>query len=142
MAQLTRDQVKAWNTANKNGFEFDITYFLYHSEKTISKNIETDPDHVITVHLMYRSQMETKTNSYGCKWTQETGKLIPVAHFAKALRQRDCLVSHGLGYWHDMGDPVDKKSYAALQKLTEQLDDETCLSIFGTLAKTKVNQYA
>ena len=122
MAKLTRDQVIKWNDGNKNEFRFDITYFLTHSEKTSIKHIEIDDNHVITVHLIYTDEMETKRNEYGCTWRVETGRQIPAAHFALALKERGYLISRGLGYWHTLGEARSDKNYQALNLAQIVLD--------------------
>ena len=142
MAKLTREQVDKWNEGNKNGFQFDITYFLYHSEKTLSKHIEIDDTHVLQCQIMFRDEMTQVTNSYGCKYPVHTGKVIPVIHFAYSVKSGGMLVSHGLGYWHTLGEAIYKKNYKALQGFTEAWTDALCIATYEELARTKVNQYA
>ena len=142
MAKLTREQVARWNEGNKNDFQFDITYFLYHSEKTLSKHIEIDETHVLQCQIMFRSEYKTNKNEYGCTWNTETGRQIPTIHFAYSFKSGDMLVSHGLGYWHNLGEAIDKKNYKALQGFTAAWTDERCKQQFDDLALTQVNQFA
>ena len=137
MAKLTREQVNKWNDGNKNGFQFSISYYIFHGEKTPTKDIKIDEDHILTVHLMYREDWNTNV-----KYADRVVLQIPTAHFAVSLNKGGMMVSHGLGYWHTLGEARNNKSYAVLQKLTETLDDSTCLAIFDELKKTQVNQYA
>lgn len=137
MARLTVEQVKAWNTDNKNGFTFGISYFMFHSEKTVEKNIPIDETHVLTVHLMYREDYRTNTD-----YCDRTVLQIPTAHFSFSLIEGKMLISHGLGYWHDIGEARENKSYKVLQSLTAGLPDDNCLAIYKELTHTQVNQYA
>ena len=142
MAKLTREQVNKWNEGNAQGWQFDITYYLYHSEKTLSKHIEIDDTHVLQCQIMFRSEYKTNKNSYGCTWNTETGRQIPTIHFAYSVKSGGMLVSHGLGYWHTLGEAIDKKNYKALQGFTEAWTDALCIATYEELARTKVNQYA
>lgn len=142
MAKLTREQVNKWNEGNQNGFQFDISYYLYHSEKTISKHIEIDETHVLQCQIMFHDEMTQVTNAYGCKYPVHTGKVIPVIHFAYSVKSGGMLVSHGLGYWHNLGEAINKKNYKVLQGFTEAWTDERCKQQFDDLALTKVNLFA
>ena len=39
MSKLTIEQIKKINNGCSNGFSFDRSYFLFHNEKTLKKNI-------------------------------------------------------------------------------------------------------
>ena len=142
MAKLTIEQVGKWNEGNKNDFQFDITYYLYHSEKTLSKHIEIDDTHILQCQIMFQSEYKTNKNEYGCTWNTETGRQIPTIHFAYSVKSGGMLVSHGLGYLHNLGEAIDKKNYKALQGFTEAWTDSICIATYEELARTKVNQYA
>lgn len=142
MPTLTRDQVKSWNTANKNGFSFDVQYYLFHSEKTVQKKIDIGNKHFLVVKLTYRGDFKRVENDCGQGYNVPTFRHIPCVHFADYLDEGEVMVSHGLGYWHNLGEAVDKKSYSALQKLTADWTDEKCLETYAELTRTKVNQYA
>jgi len=132
MAQLTRDQAISWNKGNENGFQFDPQYYVFHQgEKTSIKKISMGENKYLYVHLMYRESYQNYIAS--CQ---------PVAHFALYFKEGSVSVSHGLGYWHNMGEATNKKSYNTLKALSALLNDENCLEIFETLQKTKVNQLA
>jgi len=131
MAQLTREQAIKWNDGNVNGFQFDPQYYVFHGEKTSLKKISIGDNKYLYIHLMYRETYQNYIAS--CQ---------PVAHFAVYYNQGSVMVSHGLGYWHNMGDATAKKNYNALKSLSALLNDENCLEIFETLQKTKVNQLA
>lgn len=78
MAKLTRDQYNKWNAQAKNGFNFDIEYYLIWGEKTLIKDIEQKNGVIIRFKLSYISEYETQTNEHGCRWNVKTGRKIPV----------------------------------------------------------------
>lgn len=142
MPTLTRDQVKAWNKDSKNGFSFAVQYFLFHNEKTLEKKIDIGNGHFLVCHLMYRGEFKREVNAYRQGFNVPTFRHIPCIHFADYYNSGSVMVSHGLGYWHNLGEAVDKKSYSALQKLSADWTDEKCLGTYTAMTLTKVNEYA
>jgi hypothetical protein len=142
MSSLTREQAKTWNNGNENGFKFDSQYYLFHGEKTSKKIIDLGNKNLLVIHLMYRNEYETRKNAYGQSFSVPTGKQTPVMHMSIYLDQGSMMVSHGLGYWQDLGDAVPRKNYDLLKTRSCDLDDAACLAMFENLSKTQVNKYA
>lgn len=140
--KVTREQIYKWNKGNENGFELNINTLLMRGEKESTKKIPLDNNHVLVCTVLYRAEYETVTQSNRVTYNRPTFRHIPCLHFDVSLIEGSFLVSHGLGYWYNMGASVDKKNYNALKKLTETLDDDTCMSIFENLKATKVNALA
>lgn len=121
MAKLTREQLIKWNDKAQNGFTFDIQYFLIWNEKTLIKDIEQEDGTIIRFKLWYRSEYETKTNSYGCKWNERTGKHIPVMKIEKLIPTKTGSSMYSVHTIKDnmqMGKPEKTLKYATLCKIS------------------------
>ena len=53
MGKITREQLQKINNSCKNGWELDLRYFLYHSEKTLIKHISIDDEHYLEFKLNF-----------------------------------------------------------------------------------------
>ena len=126
MAKITREQFNKWNAQAKNGFSFDLEYFLTWSEKTLTKRIEIHDGIVIEFTIQYKNEYETITNEYGCKWNQQTGKYIPMLYITrwKPSPNSGCYYSSGREYSEILGTVESSKKYNVLCKYSEQIDTE------------------
>lgn len=135
MASITREQINKLNSKCENGFSFDIQYFCFHNEKTFQKYIPTSENKFLRVSVMFYE----KWNRFN-KQTENT----PTIHFAEYTKgnTEGVLVSHGLGYFVNAGEAVNRKNTKILQELTKNLNDEYCLKLFEEQKTTKINQLA
>ena len=117
MARITREQVEKMNAQAKNGFKFDIEYFLIHHEKTLTKIVVLNESQFVRFKLMFEDERE---NADG--WRRPTGRQIPNIHISLWNNSRGFASSHGLGTWEKIGEPVNKKSFALLCKLSAEVD--------------------
>ena len=77
MSKLTVEQIKKINNGCSNGFSFDRSYFLFHNEKTLKKNIYLDENSIwkdkVYFKDMYNNTLEDmikkwNENKYEMKW--------------------------------------------------------------------------
>lgn len=128
MANLTGEQIKKLNVNLKNGFKFDCFAFWTHNEKNCRKQIDLGEKRVLAVSLFWRNTRDFK--------------VVPCLNLNIAEDRGAVMVSHGLGFFYNMGDTVDRKNYKVLEALTATLDDARCLAIYEELKATQVNQMA
>ena len=127
--KLTANDVKRFDGMCKNGFHFDVRYWMIHDEKTVSKEVSVDGGHV-QIHLLWMDDYETKTNDYGCSWKVPTGKKIPVANVSFwRPTGNGVFSSRGIGKWIPLGDPVARKSFKVLTDATGTIDVEKMVEI-------------
>ena len=97
MSKLTIEQIKKINNGCSNGFSFDRSYFLFHSEKTLKKNIYLDEKDVdgneqcINAHLYYFPEYEEYTNCHGVKCNKKTGLFVPTLRLSFCLSSLNSL---------------------------------------------------
>lgn len=129
MAKITRAQFEKWSAQAKNGFQFNLDYFLTHGgEKTLIKQIEVDENRALLFHILFYPEYETKTNECGCKWNVRTGREIPKLHYQIYHHsETGFLVGYGLGAWEVIGEAVEKKSFSLLCKLSASVDTDAIL---------------
>lgn len=53
MGKITKTQLENINNKCKNDWRFDVQYFLYHSEKTLIKQLKLDNEHYLEFSLRY-----------------------------------------------------------------------------------------
>lgn len=56
MAKITTEQILKINRMCSNNWRFDIQYFIYHSEKTLRKQIDLNEQSYLEFTLRYNSQ--------------------------------------------------------------------------------------
>ena len=140
--KLSREKAEKWNDGNKNGFYFDVNEYLMRSEKQSVKAIHKLDNSLILCEVCYMPEYQRITNGYGVSYNRQTGKHLPTLHIYRAVRNGNMIVSHGLGYYHTLGDPLEKKNYNTLKQYTETLDDQTCIDLLEYLESSKVNLFA
>ena len=139
MANLTREQYEKMNKDNKNGFNIDMMALWARNVKNSVKDIDIGNNQLLRVTLLYRDEYIKTDGGYN----MPTFKKIPCAHMSVYRdKNNGMMVSHGLGYWHNLGKAEERQAYKLLQKFTEELTDAKCLEIFEVLKATQVNQYA
>lgn len=127
--KLTREQAMNRQKQAPANWNYDIQYAVIHGEHTIVRKIKLDEQHYLTAKMIYRTEYETKTNEYGCKWNVETGRQIPNVHISKWVvpEGRDYATSNGLGLWLPVGEPQKNKNYKVLCQLAADITDEQIL---------------
>ena len=122
MPKLTREQYNKWDTAAQNDFHFSVDTYLMRNEKELVKVVYTNAEKTACIRftLEYTPEYEKKTNSYGCSWNVRTGRQIPALHVAtwQKSTSTESWISHGIGKTIHIAEPVQKKNYALLCKLS------------------------
>lgn len=126
MAKLTREQYKKWNAQAKNGFQFDLQYFLTWNEKTLIKNIPQEDGSIIQFKLWYMPEYETVTNEHGCTWNQRTGRQIPMMKIEKLVpgKTEGIYIVHTLRDNKQMGEAEKTLKFATLCKISEKVNTD------------------
>lgn len=117
MAKLMKKDVERYNEGCKNGFKFDIQYYLYHNEKTIVKDIKLDEEHFVRAHITFYNKYENY---------RQVGYYINV-NISKWYHKKDdnFASSSGLGVNIKINDNIyQKKSFKEIQKASENLTDD------------------
>lgn len=133
MAKITREQFNKWNEQAKNGFQFDLQYFLTWSEKTLTKKVKMDNGDVIEFKIEYDKEFETITNGWGVKYNQETGRYIPmlyITHWRPSTSGSGCYTSHGWAKSEKLGNPENSKKYNVLCKFSETVNTDEYMEEF------------
>lgn len=80
---MTKKQVEELNNRCKNGWKFDVTYFIYHTEKTFIKRIKLQNEGYLEFRIYYNSNNQvslhiskfTYLEGQSCSSTQGLGKI-------------------------------------------------------------------
>ena len=126
MAKITREQYNKWNAQAKNGFSFDLQFFVTWNEKTLTKKVKMENGDIMEFKIEYQKEFETKTNEWGCRWNVETGRYIPmlnVTHW-KPSTTSGCYHSGGWEKSEIIGSPETSKKYNVLCKLSETVNTD------------------
>ena len=83
---MTKKQVEELNNRCKNGWKFDVIYFIYHQEKTFIKKIKQDNERYLEFRIYYNSENQialhiskyTYTNDKACATTEGLGKITVI----------------------------------------------------------------
>ena len=86
MARLTREQYNKWDAQAKNGFHFDLHYYVTWSEKTLIKNIKQDDGCIIQFKLWYMPEYETKTNEWETMEALSQHSKLPISQNLQNLK--------------------------------------------------------
>ena len=126
MAKLTREQYNKWNAQAKNGFKFDIEYYLTWGEKILIKEIPQEDNSIIQFRLWYYPEYETKINNYGCKWNTKTGRQIPMLKIEKLIPSTTggVYIVHTIKDNKQVGEPENTLKYATLCKISGLINTE------------------
>lgn len=125
MASITRKQVESYNAACKNGFVFDLHFFLTHGEKSLVRVVKLADGSELHAQLWYTEEYEPRKNAWGQSFKVPTGRHIPQVNISRYYRNEGSpfLTSHGMGKFIEVGQPSARRMFSALQKLTADLDD-------------------
>ena len=131
MASITRAQVEKYNQACKNGFEFDLHYFLMHGEKRVIRVVKQADGTQLHAVIWFMPEYEQRKNPYGQTFNVPTGKHVPEVHISKWATSRinsNMLESHGMGKsialnHLELGKPSARRTFSTLQKLTAAFND-------------------
>ena len=83
---MTKKQVEELNNRCKNGWKFDVTYFIYHQEKTFIKRIKLESEGYLEFRIYYNNQNQIAFHiskfSYiqdkACATTEGLGKITVI----------------------------------------------------------------
>ena len=114
MSKLTKEQILKINRMCSNNWRFDIQYFMYHSEKTLIKQIDLDEQNYLEFTLRYNSQNQI------------------VLHISKFYKEKgkNYASTSGLGKNRIIEETkVKRKNVNDLIRLTKNLTDEELIEI-------------
>lgn len=122
MAKITNEAIKKINDKCANNWKFDVNYYFFHSEKTLTKTIKLDDEHFLKCQLYFSEE---------CKMFRRVGWNITL-HISKFTGLDGVFAtSSGLGLFRDIAYPKDRRSYADLEKLTAIIDDSYIMEIYN-----------
>lgn len=131
MASITRAQLNKYNEACKNGFMFDLQYFLTHGEKQVIRIVKQADGSQLHAVIWFMPEYEQRKNAYGQTFQVPTGRHQPEVHISRYVESRinsNMLVSHGMGKSVvlndlELGKPCARRTFSTLQKLTAAIND-------------------
>lgn len=125
MARITREQFNRWNAQAQNGFEFDFQYYVIWNEKTLTKKVKVTNGDIVEFKIEWDKETERKTNEWGCCWTVETGRYIPMLYITIwHPSNTGCFTSTGWAKSEKLGDPETSKKYNVLCKLSAGINTD------------------
>lgn len=114
MARITREQVIKTNEKCMNEWRLDVEYYLFHSEKTLIKQIKLDDEHYLEFRLNYN--YKNQISLHISKFYHKEGN-----YFAS---------SNGLGKRKILDETqATKKNLNNLIDFTNSLTDDECMRI-------------
>lgn len=122
MARITQEQVKKINDKCSNGWRLDVEYYLYHSEKTLIKQIKIGYEHYLEFRLNYNYKNQISL------------------HISKSYhKQGDYFASsEGLGKSKILNETqATRKNINNLIEFTNSLTDDECMRINAETPVTK-----
>lgn len=114
MAKLEKFQIEKCNERCKNGFKFDLHYYLYHKEKTLFKCINLESNQILKASILYY---------------EDNQEQIPTLHLHKGLPSGEFYNFSGLGQFVTLEKAQKTKRFNLLIGLTEKLTDQYILSL-------------
>ena len=137
---MTKADVIKMNEGCANGFEFDLWHYMTHKEKEIKKDIPMGENKYLRVGIIWTEHREKRTNAYGQSYPVYTGMYEPQLHFSMWYKEDNGFDhSYGLGYFKTIGQPVSRRNFKALQKMSKDYDTEKLLKMYEAIQKEKVN---
>lgn len=131
MAKITREQFNKWNDQAKNGFQFDLQYFLTWNEKTLTKKIKMENGDIIEFKIEYDKEYEKYTNEWKVTRNVETGRYIPMLYITHwRPTQSGCYTSSGWAKSEILGSPENSKKYNVLCKFSETVNTDEHMKAF------------
>lgn len=114
MGKITKTQLENINNRCRNDWRFDVQYFLYHSEKTLIKQIKLDNEHYLEFALRYN--YKNQISLHISKFYHKLGE-----HFA---------TSSGLGKSKILNEEqATRKSFNKLIEYTNILTNDELMKI-------------
>ena len=114
MGKITKTQLENINNRCRNDWRFDVQYFMYHSEKTLIKQIKLDNENYLEFALRYN--YKNQISLHISKFYHEQG-----AYFA---------TSHGLGKSKILNEEqATRKNFNKLIEYTNILTNDELMKI-------------
>ena len=128
MASITRAQVEKYNQACKNGFVFDLHYFLMHGEKQVIRVVKQADGSQLHAVIWFMPEYEQRKNACGQTFNVPTGNYQPEVNISRWVEDGAFLKSSGMGKeivlnHLELGKPCARRTFSTLQKLTAAIND-------------------
>ena len=122
MARITREQVIKTNEKCMNEWRLDVEYYLFHSEKTLIKQIKLDDEHYLEFRLNYN--YKNQISLHISKFYHKGGDYIAS--------------SNGLGKRKILDETqATRKNLNNLIDFTNSLTDDECMRINAETSVTR-----
>lgn len=97
---MTKKQVEELNNRCKNGWKFDVIYFVYHQEKTFIKRIKLQNEGYLEFRIYYNNENQVAlhiskfiyTQDKTCATTEGLGKIIIIDNTKYARKNINNLI--------------------------------------------------
>lgn len=141
---ISEKTVNTLNARCRNGFRFDLQNFMERGEKRLYRFITIrENEKLVKLTLLWRDEVISHTNEYGCSIRRYTGNVIPELYCAvwHKCENSPLWVSNGLGEFHPFREhPSPKRLMNALTEATALVTDELILSLLPERERTECRQ--
>lgn len=127
MPKITSKQISDMNKNLKNGFAFDLWYFMTHNEKTATMRKPINDKCNAVLQLMWEEEF-TREGGY----PHYTGMVYPIVHISKEFPRNGMAVSYGLGKSIRIGtETYKRRSFKVLAEISKNHDFTEELRLAG-----------
>ncbi len=130
MAKITKEQFNKFNAELKNGFRFDLNFFLTWNEKRATKKIELENNKVLKINLEYYD------NSRYIQYKKISGADLVIS-FSVWEPSGDLYVSYGIGTKKVLISGLPRKEFKRIQAESENWNNDKCLELFKEISKNE-----
>ena len=121
MPTITKEQVAKMNSGLRNGFVFDVRYYLTHSgEKTAVLRVPIDAQRFLEAHLWFEDESRAKS-------TVVTAKIV--LHISLYRKTGTDATSAGLGLFSTISSGHKRKMFSKLQEASERITPDYIVNI-------------
>ena len=136
MPSITREQIVKWNAKANNGFLFNHRHYVIFNEKELTKHVQLEDGRIIEFTINYHEDYRTRTTTTGYDINESTGYYVPYLDVTVwRPTSSGMYTSGGWARSHPVGKNEKKKNYAALCKISAEIDTDSLVK--EILAKEK-----
>lgn len=126
MPSITFEQVEKINAKAGNGFTLDLQHYLTWGDKQFIKDIALDEKHVLRAEITFVAEFEKLPDYRRKEWHVPA---IWLMYYTKL--ESGMMSGMGFGYKEPLGERMEKKITAVLQKYTQTINNEKIMEVYA-----------
>ena len=126
MPSITFEQIRKINGKTGNGFTLDVEHYVTWGDKQFIKDIALDEKHVLRAEITFATEFENLPNYRRREWHVP---VIWLQYFTKL--DGGMMGGVGFGYKEPLGERMERKMSAVLQKHTHAVSDEKIMEVYA-----------